>query len=124
MCRFIALATTLSLVLIPALAFAADLTPLEALGKSLYFDKISSPSNMACADCHAPSVGFTGPNPAINPARTLTRAVRAKSVNDSVATLATRSPLLWPYPIRALSTPTARQVFRPRRGSAASGWQL
>jgi cytochrome c peroxidase len=66
MCRFIALATTLSLVLIPALAFAADLTPLEALGKSLYFDKISSPSNMACADCHAPSVGFTGPNPAIN----------------------------------------------------------
>lgn len=37
------------------------LTPMEQLGKSIYFDKISVPNSMACADCHSPSVGFTGP---------------------------------------------------------------
>ncbi len=37
------------------------LTPLEELGKNIYFDKISSPAKMACADCHGPKVGFTGP---------------------------------------------------------------
>jgi cytochrome c peroxidase len=36
------------------------------LGKNLFFDKISDPDSMACADCHAPSVGFTGAIPAIN----------------------------------------------------------
>lgn len=43
-----------------------NLTPDEQLGKAIFFDKISSPDNMACAECHGPSVGFTGPNPAIN----------------------------------------------------------
>jgi cytochrome c peroxidase len=43
-----------------------DLTPQEQLGKELFFDKISSPKSMACADCHAPSTGFTGPVPGIN----------------------------------------------------------
>jgi cytochrome c peroxidase len=47
-------------------ALAANLTDLERLGKQLFFDKISSPKSMACAECHAPSVGFTGPNPGIN----------------------------------------------------------
>jgi cytochrome c peroxidase len=47
-------------------AFTAPLTPLEELGKNIYFDKISSPDRQACADCHGASVGFTGPNPAIN----------------------------------------------------------
>lgn len=42
------------------------LTPLEQLGKSIFFDKISNPDNQSCADCHGPKVGFTGPNPAIN----------------------------------------------------------
>jgi cytochrome c peroxidase len=46
--------------------FAQTLTPMEQLGKEIYFDKISSPSSMACADCHAPRVGFTGPIPGIN----------------------------------------------------------
>ncbi len=45
---------------------ALGLTPIELLGKSLFFDKISSPDSMSCADCHAPSVGFTGPIPGIN----------------------------------------------------------
>jgi cytochrome c peroxidase len=43
-----------------------DLTPEEQLGKSLFFDKISEPDSMSCAECHAPQVGFTGPIPGIN----------------------------------------------------------
>lgn len=39
----------------------------QELGKKLFFDKISDPANkIACADCHGPSVGFTGPDQAIN----------------------------------------------------------
>lgn len=42
------------------------LTPMELLGKHIFFDKISSPQSMSCAECHAPSVGFTGPVGGIN----------------------------------------------------------
>jgi len=45
---------------------SAGLTPVEELGKKIFFDKISSPNSIACADCHSPSVGFTGPTPGIN----------------------------------------------------------
>jgi len=44
----------------------ADILPIEQLGKELFFDKISDPGNMSCAECHDPKVGFTGPIPAIN----------------------------------------------------------
>lgn len=53
----------LSLAAGPALA---QLTPLEKLGKELFFDKISDPDSMSCADCHGEKVGFTGPIPGIN----------------------------------------------------------
>lgn len=43
-----------------------ELTLMEQLGKNLFFDKISSPDSMSCADCHAPDVGFTGPVAGIN----------------------------------------------------------
>jgi cytochrome c peroxidase len=40
---------------------AAELSPIEALGKELFFDKISDPSrSMSCASCHAPRAGWTG----------------------------------------------------------------
>src|SRR5512136_437198 len=43
------------------------LTPQEQLGKSLFFDtNLSTPPGQACAVCHAPSVGWTGPDAAIN----------------------------------------------------------
>lgn len=42
------------------------LTPEEHLGKNIFFDKISEPGSMACADCHDPKVGFTGPTPGVN----------------------------------------------------------
>lgn len=47
-------------------AIAGELTPEEELGKALFFDKISSPDSMSCADCHSPRTGFTGPIPGIN----------------------------------------------------------
>ncbi len=45
---------------------ATELSPKEELGKLLFFDKLSEPGSMSCADCHAPRTGFTGPNPGIN----------------------------------------------------------
>ena len=46
---------------------AADLSPVEQLGKQIFFDKnLSSPPGQACASCHAPEVGFTGPDSAVN----------------------------------------------------------
>lgn len=47
-------------------ALAADLTPIEKLGKELFFDNISDPDWMACAECHAPETGWTGPVAGIN----------------------------------------------------------
>jgi cytochrome c peroxidase len=44
-----------------------DLTPLEELGKALFFDtNLSTPAGQSCAACHAPEVGFTGPLSEIN----------------------------------------------------------
>ena len=53
--------------LAPATAFATNLSPIEALGKNLFFDKnLSTPAGMACAACHASQVGWTGPDAMIN----------------------------------------------------------
>ncbi|WAK01532.1 cytochrome-c peroxidase [Methylobacter sp. YRD-M1] len=46
---------------------AAALTPLEQLGKNVFFDKISTPSNkQACVSCHDPTVGWVLPDSDIN----------------------------------------------------------
>jgi cytochrome c peroxidase len=46
---------------------ATDLSPLEELGKFLFFDEnLSTPPGQSCATCHAPEVGFTGPISEIN----------------------------------------------------------
>ena len=43
------------------------LTPIEELGKDLLFDtNLSTPPGQSCAACHAPEVGFTGPDSDIN----------------------------------------------------------
>jgi cytochrome c peroxidase len=45
----------------------SPLTPMEQLGKALFFENISSPARgMSCADCHAPEVGWTGPIAGVN----------------------------------------------------------
>jgi cytochrome c peroxidase len=57
---------TLFLVVGPA-ASALPLTDLEQLGKHLFFDtNLSTPPGMSCASCHAPEVGWTGPDSEIN----------------------------------------------------------
>lgn len=45
---------------------SAELNEKEQLGKNIFYDKISDPDSMSCADCHAPQVGFTGPIAGIN----------------------------------------------------------
>jgi cytochrome c peroxidase len=43
------------------------LTPIEQLGKSIFFDaSLSLNGNQSCASCHGPEVGFTGPDPVTN----------------------------------------------------------
>jgi cytochrome c peroxidase len=42
-------------------------TPQEQLGKALFFDtNLSEPPGQSCAVCHGPTVGYTGPDQAIN----------------------------------------------------------
>ena len=58
---------------------AAGLTPRQELGKKLFFDtRLSTPAGQSCAACHAPSVGWTGPDEAVNKAG----AVYEGSVSD------------------------------------------
>lgn len=46
---------------------AADLSAVEQLGKQIFFDKsLSTPAGQSCASCHAPEVGFTGPDSKVN----------------------------------------------------------
>lgn len=72
---------------------AQNLNPMEQLGKNIFFDKISSPDRQACASCHAPEVGFTGPIPGINlisavyPGAVPTRAGNRKPPSAAYATL-------------------------------------
>lgn len=48
-------------------AQAKALTPIEQLGKSIFFDQtLSINENRACADCHGPNAGWTGPDQATN----------------------------------------------------------
>jgi len=73
------------------------LSPVEQLGKNIYFDKISVPNSMACADCHAPSVGFTGPMAGINIHGAVYRGADAQNFGDRKppsAAYATFSPIL------------------------------
>jgi cytochrome c peroxidase len=65
--RYSVLAAIVLIAAVTAVAGrAAALSDMEQLGKSLFFDKISEPGSMSCADCHAPNTGFTGPIPGIN----------------------------------------------------------
>jgi len=60
----------LFVVLLPFLSAQkgpAKFSPLEDLGKRLFFDKnLSSPAGQDCAACHGPTVGFTGPDEHLN----------------------------------------------------------
>ncbi len=44
-----------------------ELTPMEELGKKLFFDaSLSTPPGQSCASCHSPLVGWTGPDSDVN----------------------------------------------------------
>lgn len=59
--------TVLAASLPAAAATPCALTDQEELGRQLFFDKrLSEPAGQACATCHAPQVGFTGPSALIN----------------------------------------------------------
>ena len=52
---------------LPFPAAEKALTPIEQLGKNLFFDKaLSSPEGQSCAACHGPQVGMTGPDESNN----------------------------------------------------------
>jgi cytochrome c peroxidase len=62
-------AAVLLLAVFVGTAAAKDpkLTPQEQLGKNLFFDKnLSEPRGQACAACHGPEVGYTGPKALFN----------------------------------------------------------
>jgi len=64
---FAAFIAALGLLILFSVASAADLTPKEQLGKSIFFDvNLSINQNQSCAACHAPEVGWTGPESDIN----------------------------------------------------------
>jgi cytochrome c peroxidase len=48
-------------------ANVVPLSPMQQLGKDLFFDKtLSFPVGYSCATCHLPASGFTGPSSAVN----------------------------------------------------------
>lgn len=51
----------------PVLPAQAALTPIEQLGKDIFFDtNLSEPPGQSCAVCHAEEVGWTGPREDLN----------------------------------------------------------
>jgi cytochrome c peroxidase len=69
---------------------AQSLSPIEELGKALFFDpNLSTPPGQSCATCHAPGVGFTGPDSAINAGQAVyPGAVHARAGNRKPPTAA------------------------------------
>ena len=52
----------LAMLSVPLAEALADLTPREELGKAIFFDaSLSEPAGQACASCHVPDAGFSGP---------------------------------------------------------------
>ncbi len=60
-------ALVLSLVSAPLRLTAGEPTPVEKLGRLLFFDQnLSKNRNQSCASCHAPDAGWTGPDESVN----------------------------------------------------------
>jgi cytochrome c peroxidase len=74
------------------------LTPMEELGKELFFDKISDPPWMSCATCHDPDTGWTGPIAGVNAHGAVYRGavpVRFGNRKPPSAAYATESPVFF-----------------------------
>ena len=95
---FLVSTSILVLLVMPFATLADGLTPKEQLGKSLFFDKISSPDWMSCAACHDPNVGWTGPIVGINKHGTVYRGAiptRFGNRKPPSAAYATLSPVFY-----------------------------
>lgn len=73
-------------------------TPLEELGRELFFDvTLSRNKNQSCASCHDPRFGFTGPNSQVNAGGAVyagTFPERFGNRKPPAASYATHAPLL------------------------------
>lgn len=58
---------------------APNIEALEALGKHVFFDNISTPDRQACASCHTPHSGFTSPSSLINLTRVVVPGARIRT---------------------------------------------
>lgn len=80
---------------------AQDLTPMEQLGKSIFFDQqLSIEQDQSCATCHGPAVGFTGPESVINDHGAVYEGSIDGRFGDRKppsATYATPSPIFYAY---------------------------
>ena len=88
----------LSTPLVADTSESIELTPVEQLGKALFFDKISSPDWMSCATCHGPDAGWKGPVPGINNHGAVYRGAvptRFGNRKPPSAAYATLSPILY-----------------------------
>ena len=77
------------------------LSPGEQLGKDIFFDHtLSNPEGYACATCHIPQTGFTGPSSLVNiiagpvPGVIPNRAGRRKPQSIPYATYSPEGPYL------------------------------
>lgn len=78
---------------------AAELSPREELGKMIFFDtNLSEPAGQACATCHGPAVGWSGPDSDINAATAVYPGAlepRFGNRKPPVAAYAGNSPILY-----------------------------
>jgi cytochrome c peroxidase len=88
-------------------ASAVALTPIELLGKHIFFDQISIPGNkQACASCHNPAKGWILPNSAINGSTVVAPGAKPHAVG-SIKTPSNAYASFSP-PFHALSPPPPR----------------
>jgi cytochrome c peroxidase len=87
-----------TLILLAGAAWGQSLTAKQQLGKSIFFDpNLSINVNQACAACHSPATGFTGPQSSTNAHGTVYEgsiAGRFGNRKPPSAAYATQSPIL------------------------------
>ncbi len=90
----------------PQPAGAAALSPIESLGKNVFFDKISKPEDQqACASCHDPKKGGTLPNSVVNETIVVAPGAKPKRLGNMKTPTNTYATFIPPF--RFLSSPPA-----------------
>ncbi len=99
---YLLLLTGVAILLAVSLGTASadpGLSPEEALGKAIFFDEdLSINNNQSCATCHAPEVGFSGPDSNINAHGAVYEGSVAGEFGNRrppTAAYATQSPILF-----------------------------